>query len=233
MGRLSVILLLPANDDNSWYTWLTLLKPTKQWLELVKSCRVSELGAYWFEPELLFTALFLFNTNNQSVKKSINLFLDELIHTYSQDKNDLMKQFRVNILFTEFINKLSEHHRINLLRLIKLCDPKIAKQTFLETCTKHINYRVSQLFPEESASLQFFPTPRKLNTRKLFKLPDSAKSIAKMVTEFKKQVPSLDIEPKTAEKIGAYLMKISESILSQTQKTKSGSRVSDYLGLST
>ncbi|KTD14698.1 hypothetical protein Lgra_0729 [Legionella gratiana] len=227
-------IIFPVSTDKSWYTWATRSDETVKWLDLAKSRKLNELGVYWFEPELLFSALLLFNTNHQSLKARINLFLDDIIQTYAQDQNDLMKQFRVNILFNEFLMGLGEHHRVSLLRLIKLCDLKTAKSNFLNNCGSYINDRLSQLsqIPTETRTVHFFSQLYKLDSAKLFKLPEEKKDVSSMITEYKNQLLALNLEPKISEKIGKYLFKIGQPILTVAQKemAKSGSRPLDYMG---
>ncbi|KTD58438.1 hypothetical protein Lsai_1045 [Legionella sainthelensi] len=227
-------IIAPVSADKSWYTWATRSEETIKWLDLVKNHRLNEIGVYWFEPELLFSALRLFNTNHQSLKTRIHLFLEDIIQTYAQDQNDLMKQFRVNILFNELLMGLSEHHQVNLLRLIKLCDLKAAKTNFLNNCASYINDRLSQLsqIPIETRTVQFFSQLYHLDTAKLFKLPEEKKDVGTIITEYKNQLLTLSLEPKISDKIGKYLLKIGQPILTVAQKemAKSGSRSLDYMG---
>ncbi|WP_392538711.1 hypothetical protein [Legionella sp. 227] len=212
-------IVIPASEDNTWYTWFTRSNSTIKWLELVQNCKLNELGVYWFEPEILFNALKLFDTRNESVQKQINSLLDDIIQTYAQNQNDLMKQLRVNILFTEFLETLTEDHRVYILRLISTCDPKIAKSNFLNNCTKYINRQVSELCQRPtSSSSAFFPLLTKLDHKKLFHLTDGIKDVETMMSEYKTQLSKLNIEPSFGEKISNYLMKISHPILSAAQK---------------
>ncbi|CAM2804932.1 Uncharacterised protein [Legionella steigerwaltii] len=227
-------IVIPARKDNSWCTWLTRFKSTNRWLELAQNCKLDELGVYWFEPELLFNALLLFNTNNQSIKTHINHFLDDIIQTYAQNQNDLMKQFRVNILFTEFLDELSESQRTNLLRLIKLCDPQIAKAKFLLNCTKHINAHVAKLSQRtEASSVHFFPQVSKLEVTRLFNLTEEIKDVETMMFEYKTQLSKFNILPVIGERISNYLLKISQPILSVAQKENAKdceAPILDYIG---
>lgn len=227
-------IITPVSADKSWYTWATRSEETIKWLDLVKNNRFNEIGTYWFEPELLFSALLLFNTNHHSLKARINLLLDDIIQTCAQDQNELMKQFRVNILFNEFLMGLSVHHQTNLLRLIKLCDPKPAKINFLDNCASYINYRLSQLtqLPTETRTVHFFSGLYRLDSAKLFKLLPDKKDVGSMIVEYKNQLLTLNLEPKISEKIGKYLLKIGQPILTVAQKemAKSGSRPLDYMG---
>ncbi|KTC92560.1 hypothetical protein [Fluoribacter dumoffii] len=226
-------IVIPAKKDKSWWTWLSRCESTTKWLERVENCKLNEVGVYWFEPELLFDALLLFDTNNPSVKKQISLFLDDIIHTYAQNQNDLMKQLRVNILFTEFLNGLSEHHRTHLLRLIRICSPQEAKSKFLINCTYHINDHIAQLCRRaETSPIHFFPSAHRMEPPK-FNLTEDIKDVEKMMVEYKTQLPKLQLEGALTLKICNYLLDISHPILSVKQKetAKTGGRpILDYIG---
>jgi hypothetical protein len=233
-GEIIKNVIAPAKKDSSWSTWLTRDGSASKWLDLVQQELFSKLNVYWFEPELLFVALMHFNTNNPLVRSRVNAFLDDLIHTSAQDKNDLMKQLRVNILFTELLNDLNVNHRTNLLLLIKLCDLKFAKSTFLSNCVMYINERLSQLSQSvpDSAAIHFFPQVRKIDSGKLFDISEGIKDVSTMVTEYKMQLSALSIEPKLLEKMSTYLLKIGQPILTIIEKEilKSSGRVLDYIG---
>ncbi|HHF0524603.1 TPA: hypothetical protein ACTUT5_002662 [Legionella anisa] len=227
-------IVIPASRDNGWCAWFTRDQATAKWLELVKNCKLNELGVHWFEPELLFNALQLFDTKNPSVQIRINHLLDDIIQTYAQNQNDLMKQFRVNILFTEFLNGLNKEHSNRLLRLIKLCDLERAKSQFLNNCSKHINAQAAQLGQSaDSSSLCFFTRTRNKSDRvELFKLPEKAKDVESMIVAYKTQLSELAVEPRKADNISAYLLKIGKPILTLTQKEKarnSGRPILDYI----
>ncbi|QLZ67491.1 hypothetical protein FOLKNPGA_00262 [Legionella sp. PC1000] len=227
-------IVIPARRDNSWCTWFTRDRSTTKWLELVQNCKLNELGVHWFEPELLFNALQLFDTKNPSVQMRINHLLDDIIQTYAQNQNDLMKQFRVNILFTEFLNGLNKDHSKRLLILIKLCNLEIAKSQFLSNCTKHINEQIAQLGQAiDSSSSGFFSRTRnKLDRVKLFNLPEKAKDVESMIVAYKTYLSGLSMEPRKAESISTYLFKIGQPILTATQKEKaknSGRTTLDYI----
>ncbi|WP_454782795.1 hypothetical protein [Legionella sp. WA2022007384] len=226
-------LVSPSKKDTGWFSCFTRHKPTVKWLELVQKCKLNELGVYWFEPERLFNALILFKTNNESVKTRTHQFLDDIIQTYAQDENELMKQFRVNVLFTEFLNGLSEHHRTHLLRLIKLCDLDMAKSRFLINCSKHINKQVSKLCQGlESSSPSFFPMSPKRDKVEFFKFSE-VKDVQSMIVNYKNQWSQLTLEPRKMDKISDYLFNISQPILSIAQKenAKKCSRpILDYIG---
>lgn len=226
--------IAPARQNLSWYTFLTRHKSIDKWLELVHKCQLSELGAFWFEPSLLFSALIHFNSNNHYVRSCINIFLDNLIHTYTQNQNDLMKQFRVNILFTEFLNGLSEHHRRNLLILIKLCDVNIAKRQFLNYCAMHINERLSQLSQSQldTRSLSFFTPVRKFDDAELFDFPEGVKNVKTLIVKYKSKIAHMNLDPKLSEVISDYLRRISQPILSAEQKDmlRDYDQTSEYIG---
>lgn len=66
----------------------------------------------------------------------------------------------------------------------------------------------------------------------MFKLPEEKKDVGTIITEYKNQLLTLSLEPKISDKIGKYLLKIGQPILTVAQKemAKSGSRSLDYMG---
>ncbi|QMT58907.1 hypothetical protein [Legionella sp. PC997] len=225
-------IISPTKKDTGWFSCFTRHTQSIRWLELVQKCKLNELGVYWFEPERLFNALLIFKTNNESVKTRTNQFLDDIIQTYAQDENELMKQFRVNVLFTEFLNGLSEHHRTHLLRLIKLCDLDIAKSRFLINCSKHINKQISMLCQGiESSSISFFPISQKADKMEFFKFSE-VKDVQSLIIDYKNQLYQLTLDPRKMDIISNYLFNISQPILSIAQKesAKNCSRPLDYIG---
>lgn len=232
-GQLIKDIITPALKDNSWFTKFTRAESTEKWLTLVKSSRLDELGVHWFEPELLFSSLLLFNSHNQLLKKKINLFLEDLIQTYVQNKSDLMKQFRVNILFNKFLSGLSEHHRIHLLRLINLYDHNTAKSKFIYHCTLYIRDRLAQLRENvpETRSIYFFAQLNKLDSAHLFKLPDVKNNLNWVIADYQNQLMDLrfKFEPKNFETLGNYLFKIGRPILTEEQKEATIRNCRDFL----
>lgn len=227
-------IVIPARNDKSWYTWLTRNNSVSNWLKLVQNCRLDELDVYWYEPELLLNALLLFNTQNPYLKIRIHHFLDNIIQTYAQNQNELMKQLRVNILFTEFLEGLTENHRKNLFRVISLCNIDQAKSNFLNNCTKHINQRISDLCQsKENTAPNFFASVVKKEGTNTFILPHDAETVEAMILCYKNQLSGLRIEPQKAEIISDYLFSLGQPILTAEQKdqAKNSSRHTlDYIG---
>lgn len=141
-----------ANRNSLFSQCLTLItrnNATATWLDLVEHNRLSELGSYWFEPNLILYALLAYKTNRKDNQKLVDDFLDELIHTYSQDKPSFEKALRVNILFSQFLSSLKEYRRRHLIILLTLTEPdresEQAKIRFIEHCTLHIQRRITSM----------------------------------------------------------------------------------------
>lgn len=134
---------------SQYVTLITRNKATSTWLDLVEHNRLAELGSYWFEPNLILYALLAYKTNRSENQKRVDAFLDELIHTYSQDKPSFEKALRVNILFSQFLSSFEEYRRRHLIILLTLTEPdreqEQAKIRFIEHCTLHIQRRITSM----------------------------------------------------------------------------------------
>lgn len=210
---------------------------TNNWLGFLKRYKLSKLSGMkdlWFTPELLFYTLLCFKTNNQVSKTYIQNFLDNLIQTCAQDQNDLMKQFRVNILFVDFLNGLPENQRRNLLILLKLCNDEKEKIQFINLSAFYINERIAQFSysPSQSGSSQFFMPLHQMENSRLFNIPARVSDIKTLIIEYKTQLANLNVDYKCSAKISDYLRKISQPILTEVQKEmiKTTEMNMDYLG---
>jgi hypothetical protein len=154
--------IIPGKTDVGCYTWFTRSNSVRDWYRRVDQDDLHKSGVYWFQPELLMHVLLKVRESEPYLAAQINKFLDELIHTYSQDHFDLMKQLRVNILFSDFINKLPNQQGQYLITLMQLYDKYDAKPKFLvrhesatvlaaesaveKVLTQHISYPTLGLF---------------------------------------------------------------------------------------
>lgn len=131
-----------ANTDGIINYWLRQ-NPTIIWLRHVQSKTLDKLGVYWFEPELYLAAFYKFNSQNPALNKEIKLFLDKLIHTYTQNKNDPSKRIRVNILFAKLIKEFSPEDVQRLLISLHMYKLKDAQDNFSINCVKYISRRLA------------------------------------------------------------------------------------------
>lgn len=98
--------ITPERSDASVYTWITRYQCVSDWYEHAENNTLSKINVEWFQPEMLIHTLLRFSTDDGRVMSQIDRFLDELIHTYTQNKPELFKKFRVNILFSDCTRNL-------------------------------------------------------------------------------------------------------------------------------
>lgn len=145
--------VVPKSNSNGFFsqcmTLITRNKATAKWLDLVEHKHLAQLGSYWFEPPIILYALLAYSTTVNENQELIDDFLDELIHTYSQDKPAFAKALRVNILFSKFLSSLEEYTRRHLIIWLTLTEPdteaEAAKIRFIEHCTSYILRRITPL----------------------------------------------------------------------------------------
>jgi hypothetical protein len=156
-SKLKREVIIPCSTTIDWARFFSSgnSKTVKEWCKQVSNNELSKIGINWFAPELLFYALFYFKAihsegtvDSRTIEGMVNSFLNELIHTYAIDtKSELMKQFRVNILFIDFLKHLDKHNKANLMNLISLCNNIDVETEFLPHCAAHIGRYLSQLAP--------------------------------------------------------------------------------------
>lgn len=228
----------PGGSDLSLYTWITRFKSVKDWYKHVENNSLSKIGVNWFQPELLIHVLLRLTPCDPLISSQINTFLDELIHTYAQDKNELLKQLRVNILFSNFIKRLSSQDRKHLMILTQLYHIDDVKNNFLSNCIYHIANSLSHLTTiTDGGSIQFFTGIRRVNISKLIISLREYEHVNKIVDAFKTRVysPDLHLDTKLLEKLMVYLRTLSRPILTikEQQEAQSSARTLDYLGAPT
>ncbi|MFA6302585.1 MAG: hypothetical protein WC627_05565 [Legionella sp.] len=146
-----------ANTDGFFNYWLRQTS-TINWLRNVQSKTLDKLGVYWFEPELYLAAFYKFNSQNPTLDKEIKLFLDKLIHTYTQNKNDSSKRIRVNILFAKLIKEFSPEDIQRLLISLHMYKLKDAQDNFSINCVKYISRRLADKASYPSTEVNPFLT---------------------------------------------------------------------------
>ncbi|HAT8225776.1 TPA: hypothetical protein U6395_002430, partial [Legionella pneumophila] len=220
------------------YKWLTHYKSTLDWYQFVETGELSKMDVYWFEPELLFHVLAHFRLINKSLGEKIVHFLDELIHTYAQNNNELQIQLRVNILFSKFLKSLDEQQRRKLILTLSLYDPVDAKSKFLTNCVNYVTNRLSQISMHQSdGSPKFFSTYQCMDSKKLLISKADLRQVSAILEAFKEMLHSLEerCNPDQLENMLIYLRNISRPILtvSEIEEAQQSARVIDYIGAPT
>lgn len=218
----------PALNDMSTYTLLTRCDTTKDWLKRVEQKQLSTTGVYWFEPELMLEVLLHIKSSNQSLNKNIISFLDELIRTYAQNASVLLKKFRVNILFADFMSGLSTENKNHIFMLMNLYDFLSAKQNFIFNCVTYINNRLAQLgFIPNVYTSQLFNSGRKIDMQKIIDLDNLG-----LIIETYKNILNKQSEDTFIKDCREYLLSLSHPILTvlEIEQSEYIGRNIDYLG---
>lgn len=230
--------IIPCQRNKHIYKWLTHYKSTLDWYQFVETGDLSKMDVYWFEPELLFHVLAHFRLINKSLGEKIVHFLDELIHTYAQNNNELQIQLRVNILFSKFLKSLDEQQRRKLILTLSLYDPADAKGKFLTNCVNYVTNRLSQISMHQSdGSPKFFSTYQCMDSKKLLISKTDLRQVSAILEAFKEMLHSLEerCNPDQLENMLIYLRNISRPILTvaEIEEAQQSARVIDYIGAPT
>ena len=229
--------IIPAREDKSIFTWATRFNSVNQWYQHVENNTLSEIGVNWFEPELLIYALLQFKTHNLQITSQIHKFLDELVHTYAQKNYTLMKQFRVNIIFIDFMKMLPTQERQHLMILLELSKNFDVKHDFMSNCIHHIVSQLSHMTSVKSGgSVHFFSGNHRVDFAKLMIPYTNFDHLNKVIDSLKARLhsPSLHLNPELLEQMTLYLRTLSRPISTiEEQQQTSSSNTSDYIGAPT
>lgn len=220
-------IVAPKLRDRNFWTRLCREPLTKQLLIAAENSSFTEIGAYWFEPELIVSALMNFHTTKRELKAKIAIFLDDLINTYvSIEQNQFIKQLRVNILFSKLLAHFNEHQRRNLMIVIRLCNPEEELARFISNCVIHINHQLKllgYLFPESTQT--FFRYIKKLY------LPHNLQHTRDVVSYYVKNLPKEHLKGDVVKQVNEYFVKLEAPILTATERESSITPYPrDYLG---
>lgn len=222
-------------NDSGFLSLFSQHNPLKQWLQLIDRGDFSSADVYWFEPELIFNALFHFKSSDTTLNEPINSFLDNIIQTYTQNISDLFKAFRVNILFSGFMKRLNEHDKTTIFRLINLHNPGKCKDTFLSNCGAYVGSRLTQFCSVQTTTpIHFFVSVRKLDSSKLPLLQGDLYQVRDIIEAYKQglHAPELHLGNELIDQMFTYLRGLSRPILSvaETEVARNSAAHKDYLG---
>ena len=198
------------------------------WYTHVQNGTLPSCGVHWFEPELLFHVLSKYlNKTTHLLSFKIRNVLDEIIHTYYLNKNELMKAIRVNILFSELLKSTIPSDHDFLLHELTLCDSRVDQSTFLQDVylylTEHSGCHESEL--------TFF---KKSNSSYVDKLEDGVKGI---VNSFRNKIHARNHQKgmHPDDNVTRYFVKLTEAILTVEEKKDAERSVGvlDYCGAPT
>jgi hypothetical protein len=223
--------------DTDVLTSITRYSSTLSWCENVRSGTLSRLGVNWYQPELLMYALIRHRSKDLTSKSKISLFLDNLVHTYSQETSELQTHLRVNILFHELLGLLEPMERKSILLLLKLSVTQPVNDLFLIDCSYHIAKKLSFLVGglPLSSRIHFFSGPPRLAAFDGMGIDASIRRVVEIVAVYKQRVNTLKIDESVSAKLVDYLQKLTKPILSNTeqQEVERSVRSLDSIGAST
>lgn len=224
----------PAPLELDLFSWFTQIHSITRWYQLVGQGKLSKIDVNWYEPELLLHSLLHFKPSSRGLSSYINLFLDELVHTYSQSSNDLLKRFRVNILFIDLLKKMDRSDKTNLKILLQLYPFDEANSKFLDNCAQHIGSRLASLSVNHpGGALHFYTVVQKPKSSTLTLSSSEFHQVSGILDAFKLALgsPTIKIAPKLLEQMVTFLRSLSRPILTvgEIEGAQNSAQVADYL----
>lgn len=228
-------IIFPSIKEQSFFSAITRFDLTNTWLKLVAQEDYSKLNVYWFAPEVILDALLRFHTDNSIISEHINRFLDQLIRTYALNNHDLMKQFRVNILFSDFLKTLMDEYQQELLVLLELIPDQNARVNFLNNCMQYITNRLTQMASiDVSNRFYFFSNVIEHDSLLTVIVNENLYTLGHIVDAFKELLYSktLKLEEVKLSKMREYLQLLHRPILSieEQEEAMSLAQPKDYIG---
>jgi hypothetical protein len=101
----------------SWVRYID----TDIWLQTLRdNAMFKPANCMAFDPDLLLSVLWSYPADlNSKFRAQRDLFLEQLVHTLVQNENEHLKWIRINIKFAEFLSKVSEVPRTNILTRLR------------------------------------------------------------------------------------------------------------------
>ncbi|RUR17938.1 hypothetical protein ELY21_09340 [Legionella sp. km535] len=228
----------PAPVKMGFFSWISGFYSTTRWYEHVRQETLNRLGVYWHEPELILHALLRFKPTSSVITPHINLFLDELLHTYAQTGSDLLKRFRVNIFFTRLLKKFDAEDKTDLIRLLQLYDLGKTSTVFLDNCAHHIGNRLNQINLSQPGHPQlFYSFVCRADKSKVSISMTGLKQVSCIIDAFKEasSSPSLKLTESSRQSMLSYLRNLARPILTvgELEVASNSSQCLDYLGAPT
>ncbi|MBL7480630.1 hypothetical protein [Legionella bononiensis] len=217
------------------FSWISHFYSTTRWYECVGQGRLDKLDIFWYEPELLLHALLHFKPTSSVITPHINQFLDDLVQTYAQNCNDLLKRFRVNILFTHLLKKFDPQDKASLRMLLELYDLTKTRIIFLDNCANYIGNRLIQInLNQPGRSLLFYAFVSRADNSKVTISMTGLKLVSSIIDAFKEALhsPSLSLSEISRQSMFSYLRNLGRPILTvgELEVARNSAVCLDYLG---
>jgi hypothetical protein len=207
----------------------------QQFYSLMEDNSLSRIGVYWFKPKSLIHILLQEKNLDSNIMLHVNKFLDELIHTYAQNKYQMHYELRVNILFSELLKNLPSFYCKDLIARIQNYEKGQETNMFITDCIEHIVNQISIICKSSTIeSNQFFTKKSDSNFEKLKNDCIQFNKLSEVIDKLKKclEPPYIKVNAMLKEQINVYLRSLSIPILSieEKQNTEKTARTIDYLG---
>lgn len=208
---------------------------TTPWFDHIKAGSIANIGIDWYDPKLLIHGLVRFSSSNLYVSSLTDIFLDELVHTYCQGMSKLEGQLRINILFTEFKEKIKGTSEYKLILLaLELYSSQDYKSSFLPNCTYYVGSRLKKIDVISSGSPTLFPTTQKMDSVTLKTAELEIRNVSQIISIYKEQIKMV-ANAELYEKLLAYLQGLCTPILThrEIEEVERSIQVADPLGAPT
>lgn len=197
---------------------------SRDWLKKAHISSLAEIDGYWYPPELIIHRLLKFIQTDTPFKKQIANFLDELVTTYTQEQGDFRKELRVNILFSQFLSKLSEQQCHTVVMFMTSGDDVSAdgiESDFLNNCIVHINSRLVELGYHQpiDKSLAFFQAEPCYDIDPALIL--GATHLIEVIEQYATKLELGHLDNEVQGKIRRFLFDLKNPILSCADKSES------------
>lgn len=225
--------------NKGFYFILTEFSSTNQWYTQVAQGELSKRGIYWFDPELMMYALPRYSGRGLELKAKIDVFLDKLVRSYTQIAKEHLIQFRVNILFNEFLHQCDPTQQKYLLLLLNLYSEVDYKSSFVRNCLRHTVHRLcpQQTNIKVSNNNLFFSSFSWPDIDNILKLNPEIKTVEDAIEELNNLVHNheLSLAERTYQKMTEYLKFLTKPILSidDHEQARLSAQASDFLGAPT
>ena len=156
-SRIMAFIVKPALEDKKWSTWFARYDDTKQWLISIENGTLFQEPNAWFDPFCILEAFYAHAQTKKSFVHKVFLeeFLDELIHTYLQPGNLVLKELRTNLIFSQRIGTLEKREREFLLGLVKQpITRRMDDVGFYKLCSDYLIYRLLSICPVSTKVLR-------------------------------------------------------------------------------
>ncbi|KTD52818.1 hypothetical protein [Legionella quateirensis] len=228
----------PAPVRKGILSWISHFYSTTMWYEYVGQGRLDKLDIFWYEPELMLHALLHFKPTSPVITPYINHFLDDLVQTYAQNCSDLLKRFRVNILFTNLLKKFDPQDKASLRILLQLYDLTRARTIFLDNCVNHIGNRLIHInLNQPGRSVLFYAFVSRADNSKVTISMTGLKLVSSIIDAFKEALhsPNLSLNESSRQLMFEYLRGLGRPILTvgELEAARNSAVCLDYLGAPT